>query len=90
MFSYDGEKLIDEDDPIIIDYQLVNYGHPAYDLVSLNLSVSVFKNSLKIIGKDKTPQKAKILGTIRSRNWDSKSFLVFFKCAERKQICQPQ
>ncbi len=35
MFSYDGDQLIDEDDPIIIDYQLVNYGHPAYDLVIL-------------------------------------------------------
>jgi hypothetical protein len=33
MFSYNGDQLIDEDDPIIIDYQLVNYGHPAYDLV---------------------------------------------------------
>ena len=33
MFSYKDDQLIEDDDPIIIDYQLVNYGHPAYDLV---------------------------------------------------------
>lgn len=33
MFSYKDDQLIDEDEPIIIDYQLVNFGHPCYDLV---------------------------------------------------------
>ena len=32
LFSYkDGQE--DPDDLIIIDYQLINYGHPCYDLV---------------------------------------------------------
>lgn len=35
MFSYKDDQLAEDDDPIIIDYQLVNYGHPAYDLVWL-------------------------------------------------------
>ena len=34
MFSYKDDQLIEDDDPIIIDYQLVNFGHPVYDLVS--------------------------------------------------------
>lgn len=31
MFAYDDDGAVK--DLIIIDYQLVNYGHPAYDLV---------------------------------------------------------
>lgn len=33
MFSYDEASLIEADDPILIDFQLINYGHPCYDLV---------------------------------------------------------
>lgn len=37
MFSYEGNSLKEEDDPILIDFQLINYGHPCYDLVWLDL-----------------------------------------------------
>ena len=37
MFSYKDDQLIEDDDPIIIDYQLVNFGHPVYDLLCSNL-----------------------------------------------------
>lgn len=39
MFSYDdGFNLIEDDDPILLDFQLINYGHPCFDLVRQTLS----------------------------------------------------
>ena len=39
MFAYDDDGAVK--DLIIIDYQLVNYGHPAYDLVYFVVSESL-------------------------------------------------